>query len=121
MSSKIDPDSSIAIFVNMHTKRTPLIVLPHIHILFSIQLTQGSSATCAFPRVLYANIKGPKIIGSYYLFILDGEITFQVWQFASFLHPKLGETVICPPLGASPQFSPLTNTDRDSEHDTESA
>ena len=56
--------------------------------------------------------KGPKTI------ILDGETAFHVWQFVAhsprFFTPKLGETVICPQLGASP----LTNADREIEHTT---
>lgn len=67
----------------MHAKRTPLrvIVLPSLYIPdpFFHTLTYGSAA-CAFPRVLYANTKGPKSSASVPI-ILYGEITLQVWQF----------------------------------------
>lgn len=104
-SSKNDPD--FAIFMNKHAKRTTLIV--------QISSTYPWSpfpyiTTCAFPRVLYANAKGQKIISSFRPWWRNYPSRLAVRRtFASFFLPKLGETVIFPPLGACP----LTNADRE--------
>ena len=84
MSSKNDPDSSsIAIFVNMHAKRTPLLLIVLLHIPYhscfpyvnigKCNLCLSLSSLCQHKRTKKSSI--PITI------MLDGEITFQVWQF----------------------------------------